>query len=124
MAGGAKPEHVREKAVAALLSCSTIKLAARKAGVSLRTLKYWVNHDAEFQRLLAEARRQALQLAIARLAKGTATAVTALLRAARRGDVKAAMGIVDRSIRGIELTDVLQRLEVLEQAKKRRDGIK
>jgi hypothetical protein len=124
MPNGPKPEHIREKAIAALLSCSTIKLAAHKAGVARRTLEQWLHHDPEFQQQLAEARRKALELAVGRLAKGTAAAVTTLVKACRKGDVKAATAVVDRAIRGIELADVLQRLEVLEQAKKRRDGAK
>jgi hypothetical protein len=115
MPGRSKSDAVRERAVAAILSCGSTKAAARKVGVGHRTLKGWLAEDAAFQRMLAEARRRALELAIGRLAKGTASAVTTLVRACRNGDVKAAVAVVDRSIKGIELTDVLARLEALER---------
>jgi hypothetical protein len=38
-----------------------------------------------------------------------------LTRAARKGDVRAANAIVDRAIKGLELADVLARLQALEQ---------
>jgi hypothetical protein len=119
MPNGAKTDAVRERAVAALLACSSTKAAAAKSNVAHRTLRRWLAEDAEFQEMLALARRQALQLAIGRLSKATQAAVTALVRACRNGDAKAAATILDRAIRGIELVDVLPRLERLER---RREG--
>lgn len=124
MPNGAKPEHVRERAVMAVLGCATVKQAARKAGVGYRTLKAWLA-EPEFAGQLAEARRRVLALALGRLAKGTGAATTALMRALKAADqntaVRAAVAVLDRATKGCEMLDVLDRLERLEVAARRQE---
>jgi hypothetical protein len=123
MPNGEKPPHVREKAVQALLSCATIKQAAKKAGVGVRTIKLWLHQDQAFRQMLAEARRKALELAVSRMARATTGAVTALTKATRQGNIKAAAIIIDRAIKGIELVDLAERMEEVEKILERR-GLK
>jgi hypothetical protein len=122
MPNGPKSDAARERAVTALLSCATIKQAARKAGVGLRTLTRWLSDDRQFQQLLARARQRALELAVGRLAKSTANAVTTLAKASKDGDVKAAGMVIDRALKGVELADVLARVERLEEQARLREA--
>jgi hypothetical protein len=111
-------ERKRSQAIAALLRYPTIKKAAAKIEVSEKTLRTWMK-SPEFIAAFDTARREALEKAVAQL-HGTATdAVTALKQALRSGDekvkVRAALGILDRGIKGSELLDVLQRLADMEK---------
>ena len=45
---GTKSAAVRERAVMAMLTESSIGAAARRAGVGARTLRRWIADDAEF----------------------------------------------------------------------------
>jgi hypothetical protein len=76
----------------------------------------------EFQKALAEARREALRAAINTLHGSAGPASRTLkrnLKAKRAADqIKAATAIVDRAMRGAELLDVVTRLAALEAAAK------
>jgi hypothetical protein len=128
MAGhGEKLSRKREEVVAALLGNPTLPLAAAEVGVSVRRLRDWLR-DPDFKAAYAEARRRVLEHAIARLQATTARAVTRLTRALtapKDSDaIRAALGILDQARGGAELLDVLERLEQLEAAAKRREGKK
>jgi hypothetical protein len=117
----------REAAVAALLEEPTVQKAAARAGVGYRTLKQWLAEDREFQELYARARRQLLQHAVGRLQRACGKAVSRLVRALGAGKdadaIRAATAILDRAVSGAELLDVLERLEALEVAAKKRGKV-
>jgi len=52
-------EVIRDRAVVALLSEPSIEAAARRAGVSAKTLRRWIDDDIAFQKDLEIARRSA-----------------------------------------------------------------
>jgi len=93
-------------------------VAARAAGMSERTA-YWRLAEPGFRRRVSELRRQMLERAVAFLQRATAAAVGALLRnltAPKAGDqIRAAQLILDNSFRGLELMDVLERVQQLEE---------
>jgi hypothetical protein len=59
MPGGHK-QHKRSAVIAALLSEPTVEAAARKGGVSARTVRYWMRQP-DFRASLSEAQRQAVE---------------------------------------------------------------
>ena len=111
---GEKLSRKQEQAVVALLTMPTIRKAAEKAGVGERTLRGWMKDSPEFQRAYTEARRGFLEHSLGKLQRATSAAVTTLARAARK-DVKAAVAVIDRAVKGAEMLDVLVRLKALEQ---------
>jgi hypothetical protein len=114
---GEKRGRKSSEVIAALLSEGTLAGAAAKVGVHVKTLTRWLA-DPAFARKYRAARRQVVEAAVGVLQAATAEAV-ATLRAAltsdRPGDrIKAALGIIDRSVRGVEIMDLLDRVEALE----------
>jgi len=116
---GAKLERRQEAAIAALLSEPTVEAAARKAKVAYSTLKGWLRLP-EFQAAYRQARADVLERTVSCL---LATCGKAVERLARNLDSKddqaanrAALGILDHAVRGVEATDVLARLEAMERA--------
>lgn len=108
-----------ELAIAALLSEPTQAAAAARTGVSERCLRDWLRRPA-FQRAFQEARRHILESATTRLIRLTRRAAAALARAMRCGDsrteLRAADVVLGRSMQAIELSELVARIEVLEQA--------
>jgi hypothetical protein len=125
MPGGQKRGRKHEEAVAALLVESTLEAAARKSGVSERTLRNWLK-DPDFVRAYRDARWQIVEAAVARLQQAAAEAVDALKRnlsCSQPGpEIRAALGILDHSQRGIELNDLAERVEALEAQARERQG--
>jgi hypothetical protein len=121
MAGG-KQTRKREAAIAALLSCRTIRQAARKAKIGERTLRLWLKED-EFSGEYQAARRQALEKAIAQLHGALGQAVVTLRRRLKGGkeadQIRAALGIVDRAMQGAEMLDLAGKVAELEEIVKR-----
>src|SRR5262245_13763712 len=107
---GDKLSRKQEQAVAALLSASTLEQAAAQAGVSLRTLRTWLE-QCEFQAAHRQARREVLDGAIAGLLRLCGKAVEALernLTADKSADqIRAAIAILEHVQRGIEAADLL-----------------
>jgi hypothetical protein len=107
-----------EAAVAALLALPTIAAAADKVGVNEKTLRNWLKLPA-FLAAYRDARRQTVEMALALLQRVTGLAVEALVRNLTTGkassEVSAALGILDRAVRGVELVDLLERVEELER---------
>ena len=73
----------------------------------------------------AQARRQLLEHSLSRLQTVTGLAVDVLAQTLSGSDPKLALRaaaiVLDRATKGVELLDVLQRLEALEAAAKRRE---
>ena len=118
---GEKLSRRKEQALAALLHHSTIKAAAEAVGVNEKTLRVWMANP-DFLRAYRAARSQLVENAVAQMQRAAGAAVAVLtgkLTSEKDVDViKAALGIYDRSVRGVELLDLLERVEALEQAAK------
>jgi cell division inhibitor SulA len=108
----------RLRALEALLSCPTIKAAAKAARVGERTLRGWLKEPA-FLATYRAARRQLVEAALAQMQRATGKAVKTLvacLKAPKEGDrVKAALGILDRAVKAVELIDLEERVAGLER---------
>lgn len=118
---GAKGAAIRERAIIALLNESTILLAARRSGISERTLRRWIAEDTPFQSALQAARRANFQNAMDRIQAGTERAVLtleALLAAKQPPHVRlnAARTILEIGIQRHDADTILRRLRDLEQA--------
>lgn len=114
----------KEKALAALLECSTRKEAAEKAGIGYTTIREYLQ-DAEF---LAEYRQRkgdivddaarrltnAMQKAIDVLEKGMSGKRTT------NAALKAARIVLEYSARFIAITDITARLDALEAQDRQR----
>jgi transposase-like protein len=120
-ARGSSLERKREEAIAALLTQRNIEEAARRAGISTRTLMRWLQLP-EFQKAYRQARRDAYSQAVARLQQGTSAAATILLKtmidpgtpASVR--VRAAEAIFSHAFKAIEIEDIEARGSELERA--------
>jgi hypothetical protein len=126
MAGhGEKLSRKQEQAVIALLSEPTIEAAARKAGVSYRTLKSWLTRP-EFQAAYRDARRQLVEQSVAWLQRTALQAAATLRRNLRCGkpaaEIAAAVAILDRALKGIDVLDHEARLGELERRLTDTDG--
>jgi uncharacterized protein with ATP-grasp and redox domains len=115
---GQKRDRLEDAALAALLSEPTIGLAAAKTGVSESTVRRWLQ-DAEFQARYRTARRQVVEVAVSGLQQATSEAVDALRRNLTCGvpaaEIAAAKAVIDFAIKGVELTDLAERVEQLER---------
>jgi hypothetical protein len=118
---GAKFGRKQEEAIAALLSHRGIDEAARASGVGYKTLLRWLEIP-EFQQRYLEARRKAVQQAIARLQQATGAASLTVLKLMTDPSVapavrlRAAECVFVQAIKGIEIEDIETRLAALEQA--------
>lgn len=117
---GEKRSRLAEALIAALLTSSTIEEAASKARVSVRSARRWMA-DESFKRLYAQARRDSLDQAVARLHQVTGLAVASLAEVLSSPDappaakVSAARTILEFGFRGAELADIEARIERLER---------
>ncbi len=111
----------QSKAIAALLTSSSITQAADEAGVGHRTLFRWLA-DPTFDAAYKAAKRESVGQAIARLQQlsGAAVVVLGQVMADRRSPassrVAAASKILDTAIKVVELEQIEQRLAALEEA--------
>ena len=69
---GSKMTQKKELAISALLTTSSIEMAARNCGISTNTLRSWLRNN-EFLTAFQEAKNAALQLSIATLQAHTGT---------------------------------------------------
>jgi len=115
---GEKLSRNQEQAIAALLSTSTIKDAARVAKVSEVTLWRWLHRSPEFAAAYRAARRQVVERAVAELQAASGEAVETLKRNLHcenpAGEIRAAQIILEQAIKGVELVDLQERVEHLE----------
>jgi DNA-binding transcriptional MerR regulator len=118
---GAKFGRKKEEAVAALLSQRNIEEAARAVGVTPSTLLRW-QKIPEFRDEYRRARREVVSQAVAWLQQSTGFATSAILKLMSDPNVppavrlRAAELVHALSNKGIELEDLLERLEALEKA--------
>ena len=122
MAGhGQKLTRKQEQAVAALLAEPTLARAAAAAGVSLRTVKYWLR-DPAFAGAYREVRRQVVEHAVGLVQQAAGEAVDTLKRLLSCGhrptEARAAEALFDYALRGVEVGDLLERIEELERLAK------
>jgi len=105
------------------LSMPTLPAAAQEVGVAEKTLKRWMREDS-FAQEFAKARREFLELALARLQRASGQATTKLMELLDAEDdklaLRAALGILGQAVKGAETMDVLARLEALEAAARQR----
>ncbi len=110
----------QERALVALLDCGEIQAASVRAGVSDVTLWRWLQQPA-FQTRYRAARRQLVETAIAQLQSDCTVAARVLREVAEDKEapassrVAAAKAILDMSVNAVELTDLQERVEMLEK---------
>jgi hypothetical protein len=118
MPGGQKISRAQEKAIAALLSEASLESAAARAGVSERTLKYWLKQPA-FAAAYRAARQQVVEHAITLLQRTASLAVATLHRNLSCGkaatEVSAAGKILEHALGAVEQFDLAQRVAELEE---------
>mgnify|MGYP002213781627 CR=1 FL=1 len=110
----------------ALMEEPTISAAAKKAGVSERTLGRWAKRP-DFEAKLKEIRAKAIRQAVNRVTRAAGSAVSTLLELARHGEseavrLRAAIAILDHAWRGQELLDISERLVALEAFREQEVG--
>ena len=109
----------QETALAALLSCPTIKEASEACGVSEVTLWRYLQ-DAKFLSRYRAAQREVVQHAVMRLQHDTSEAAKVLCEIAKDTNapssarVAASRTILDQSMRSIELGEMQERVDRLE----------
>jgi AcrR family transcriptional regulator len=118
----------KEKVLIALLKTSSIRDAAKSSGISEATIYNYLK-DKEFLAGYRNARRQTVETAIAQMQSAASEAVERLKELQYCENpavaVRCAQIIFENSIRGLETTDILERLEVLEiehQKQTEKDG--
>jgi hypothetical protein len=113
-----------EKALSALLSSASIAEAAIRSALSERTL-YRYLEDENFKKEYRSARRNLVENSIGQIQTATGEAVETLRKNLTcenpAVEVRAAQIILDTAYKGIELLDVLERLEVLENEFQKQD---
>ncbi len=107
----------QENALNALLASASVTDAAKKCGLSEKTLRRYLD-DAEFQKEFRAARRVVFEQNIVRLQSLHAGAVDTLERNLNcenpSVEVRAAQIIIEGSRKDFETLDILERLETLE----------
>ncbi len=116
-----KMDRKWETAIAALLTAQTVAEAAKACGLGETTLYRWLV-DGDFQTRFREAKRAALDQAIAHL-HGIATEAVATLRAVMTDDsapanarVTAARTVLEMAVKSAELDELTVRVAELEAA--------
>jgi hypothetical protein len=108
----------QDRAIQALLQEPTIEAAAGAASVSRVTIFRWLNQP-EFKTRYLAARRQVVDTAIAELQRHTGDAVQTLVRNMTSGtphvEVRAALGVLDQAIKGVEVAELEERIGRIEE---------
>lgn len=109
----------KEKALIALLETASIVEASAVCGLSQETL-YRYLRDKDFLKDYRDARRATVESAITQIQNATSEAVETLKKNLHcenpASEIRAAQIILDNAIKGVELIDVIERLEILENA--------
>jgi len=115
-------ETNKEKVLIALVATASVREAAKKSGISEPTI-YRFLQDKDFLAEYRTARRQTVESAISQMQNAAGEAVQRLkeLQYCENPAVAArcAQIIFENSIKGMEMTDVLNRLEELENEYKK-----
>ena len=113
---------VQDKAITALLASVTVEAAAKKVGVSDRTLHRWLKEPA-FRQSYLSARRLVMEQAVGSLQRASLGAVEALVRNLKCGvpgtEVRAAQVILEAGTKGVEMMEFEDRLTAIEQTLER-----
>jgi hypothetical protein len=114
---GDKLNRKQEQAIAALLSASSIKVAATNCGMAEVTLWRWLQLPG-FQTAYRAARRQVVERAVSELQAACGEAVETLKRNLTcenpAVEIRAAQIILEQAVKGVELIDLQERVERLE----------
>lgn len=111
----------QQKAIIALINEPTVKRAAEVVGVAETTLYRWMR-DPVFSKASREARRENFRQAISPTQRYAPAAVQTLMKvmqdpgAAHASKVSAATALLKFSRESIELDELVERVEILEQA--------
>jgi hypothetical protein len=105
--------------VEALLISRSVEEAATRVRISRATAHRWLKSDYVTERLAA-ARKDSMSRAIARLQEAAVQSVATLCEIQETGEsesarVSAAKAILEQALRATELTDVIERLDVIER---------
>ena len=107
----------QEKALAALLTESSITTAAKAANVSDVTLWRWLK-DADFANEYRRLRREAVEQGLSQIQQATGEAVAALRRNLKCGNPTAentaAKTILEQAVKAVEILDLQERVERIE----------
>jgi hypothetical protein len=111
--------------IAELLKGATIREAAAASNTPLGTAQRWYR-DPDFRKRLTDEQSELVQRSLTRLKAAANTAIDTLVMIARNrgappGARVAASGkLLEYTLKSIEISDILSRLETLEQAEERR----
>lgn len=114
----------QKRALAALLTASTVQEAATEAKVSYATLRRWLTDDKEFRAEYDAVLRELVEGAAAKARQGMTEAVGVLREimaddeAAPNARVQAARATIDCGLKIVEISDIINRLEALENAQR------
>jgi hypothetical protein len=117
----------QEKAIMALLTEPTIKLAAKKAGVGETTLYRWMLEET-FDKAYKEARKTAMDQTIFRLQQTTTDAVQTLKdvmedkEAPASSRVTAAKTVLEMAFKAYEIENVVTKIEEMEKTLELQEG--
>ena len=118
---GQKLSRKKQQLIAELIQQQTVREAAKAVGIGEATAFRWLK-DAQFTSSYRKARQQLVEHSISRIQKASGEAIE-LLRTVLQDDtapassrVSASKIILELSIRGLEITDIIERIENLEQA--------
>ena len=118
---GTKITRKKHLLIAELIQQPSIKKAAEAANLGEATAYRWLK-DPAFQRAYKAARQQIVDCSIGQIQKASSEAVEVLREILHDTDapassrISATKIILELSLKGIELTDILERLDSLEQA--------
>jgi len=114
---GEKLTRKAEQAIAALLEHPTIAEAAKSCGVSERSLWRWLQRE-DFTKRFREAQRAVVSSAVGELQAATIEAVKTLRRNLTCGSAtaenSAAIAILEKSFKAIEIEELQERITKLE----------
>lgn len=109
----------QQKAITALLSTDTVLKAAKESGLSVETL-YRYLRDPEFLKEYRSHRRHLMEATLGRLQNASDQATHTLRRNMACGnpgsEIRAAQIILENAVKGVELSDLMERVEALENA--------
>lgn len=117
---GSKFGRKKDEAIVAILTQRSVDDAARSVGISTPTLLRWMKIP-EFQDAYRAAKREAFAQSVGRLQQASAAAVSTLLKimidpmAPTSSRVRAAVSVIEKTQKALELEDIEARVTRLEQ---------
>jgi hypothetical protein len=121
MSANGKLSRKKHLLIAELLQRPTIREAAEAVKLGEATAHKWLR-DPTFQRCYRAAREQIVEFSISQIQKASSEAVEVLKEilhdntAPASSRVSASKIILELSLKGLEVTDILERIDSLEQA--------